>query len=234
MRIAILEDEPVQAEVLRALAASAGHDSHVFRDGDAVVRECRRESYDLFVLDWEVPGMSGAEVLAWLRANLREHVPVMFVTGRDREEDIVRVLQSGADDYMTKPVRHAEFLARMGALLRRAYPAREEGRQAYGPYVLDAGTRSVSIAGRDVPMTEKEYRLAELLFRNAGRLLSRGHLVEAAWGRPDSGQSRSLDTHLSRLRQKLDLRAENGYRLASAYSYGYRLEKVEDSAAEAG
>ena len=94
MRIAILEDEPVQAEVLRALAASAGHDSHVFRDGDSVVRERRRESFDLFVLDWEVPGMSGAEVLAWLRANLREHVPVMFVTGRDREEDIVRVLQS--------------------------------------------------------------------------------------------------------------------------------------------
>ncbi len=231
MRIAILEDEPVQAELLRALAMSAGHDCHVFRDGDAVVRECRRESYDLFVLDREVPGMSGDEVLAWLRGNLREHVPVMFVTGRDREEDIVRVLQSGADDYMTKPVRHAEFQARMAALLRRAYPAREEGRQAYGPYVFDPVARTVGVAGRDVPMTEKEYRLAEMLFRSAGRLLSRGHLVAAAWGRPDTGQSRSLDTHLSRLRQKLDLRPENGYRLASVYSYGYRLEKVEESTA---
>ena len=174
--------------------------------------------------------MSGAEVLAWLRANLREHVPVMFVTGRDSEDDIVRALHSGADDYMTKPVAHGEFLARLGALLRRAYPPRDERGESYGPYVFDPGRRVVAIAGREVPMTEKEYRLAELLFRNVGRLLSRGHLVESAWGRPDTGLSRSLDTHLSRLRQKLDLRPENGYRLSSAYSYGYRLEKVDAAA----
>lgn len=120
MRIALLEDEQDQADLVCAWLHAAGHSCHVYTLGRDLVREAQRETFDLFLLDWEVPGMSGAEVLVWIRANIAERVPVLFVTARQREQDIVHALSSGADDYMTKPLGKLELLARIDALGRRA------------------------------------------------------------------------------------------------------------------
>ncbi len=227
MRLAILEDNQEHAELLREWLTAAGHGCHVYQSGKLFIRDAARESFDLMLIDWEVPDMSGEAALRWVRANLAARVPVLFLTGRDAEEDIVHALAAGADDYMIKPPRRLELLARIEALARRG-PAYLDGLPMlnFPPYQIDPQQREVSIRGARVELTQKEYELAAFLFRNLGRLVSRGHIEEAVWGRTAGILSRSLDTHLSHLRRKLALNPDNGYRLAPVYSHGYRLEHV--------
>jgi DNA-binding response OmpR family regulator len=226
MRIAILEDDADQAALLQQTLGASGHDCHLFASGKALVKEAGRESYDLFVLDWQLPDLSGEEVLRWIRAHITNPVPVMFVTNRDSEEDIVAALSQGADDYMKKPISRAELLARVGALLRRAYPVSTSDVIEFGTYKFEPKAQVLTIANEPVEMTQKEFDLALFLFNNLGRLLSRGHILQSVWGRGDDIPSRTMDTHVSRIRTKLNLRPENGFRLTPVYNYGYRLEQI--------
>jgi DNA-binding response OmpR family regulator len=163
-----------------------------------------------------------------------EHrVPVLFVTGHASEREIVAALTAGADDYMVKPVRVAEMLARITALLRRSYPRTQSSITTFGRYTFDSATCTVTAGDMAVVLKDKEFRLAFLLFANLGRLLSRSYLVQAVWGTALSPGSRSLDTHLSRVRSALALRPENGMRLSAVYSHGYRLESLSAVASEA-
>jgi two-component system response regulator RegX3 len=232
MRIALLEDEQDQADLVSAWIKAAGHNCHVFMRGKDLVREAQRETFDLFLLDWEVPGMSGAEVLVWIRANIAEPVPVLFVTARQREEDIVHALSSGADDYMVKPLGKLEVLARIDALARRARPSQraDEGLLEFGRLSVDGRNRQVRLDGREVTMTQKDYELAVFMLRNIGRLLSRGHILEAVWGQSAELNTRTVDTHVSRIRGKLELTPESGWRLSAVYQHGYRLERVAAAA----
>jgi DNA-binding response OmpR family regulator len=209
---------------------AAGHDVHVFANGRDFMRVAARESFDLFVLDSNLPDVSGPEVLRWLRSDRNDATPVVFVTARDAEEDIVAQLTAGADDYIIKPVRHAELLARIDAVLRRARPAQSTDVLEVGPYRFDLAQKRVALDGEEILLTDKEFDLAVFLFRNLGRLLSRGHLLEAVWGRNPSVATRTVDTHVSRVRGKLQLRPERGFRLVPTYNYGYRLECVLDLA----
>lgn len=227
MRIAILEDQPDQAALLKSFLDGSGHDCHVFSAGQALIKAAGRESFDLFMLDWEVPDLSGEEVLRWVRAHVTTPVPVMFVTSRDAESDVVAALTQGADDYMKKPVTRSEVQARVQALLRRAYPQQDAGTVEVDQFRLDRSNNAASIAGTAINLTQKEFELAWFLFQNVGRLLSREHIQEAVWGRRMvASSSRSMDTHLSRLRIKLDLKPETGIVLTPVYNYGYRLERV--------
>jgi DNA-binding response OmpR family regulator len=226
VRIAILEDDPDQAALLRRWISEDGHDVHAYHSGREAMKQANRESFDLFMLDWQVPDVSGAEVLAWLRSNVSRSVPVLFVTVRDSEQDIVFALEHGADDYMVKPVRRQELLARVHALLRRAYPIEEKKLLSFPPYDIDIQRGEVRRDGAKIELTPKEFELTVALFRNIGRLLSRGHLQESVWGRTGDIATRTVDTHVSQVRKKLDLRPESGYRVVPIYNYGYRLEKV--------
>ena len=229
MRIAILEDQPDQAALLESFLENAGHDCHAFTAGEALIKAAGRESFDMFMLDWEVPGLSGEEVLRWVRAHVATPVPVMFVTGRDAEAeaDIISALSQGADDYMKKPVTRGELQARVEALRRRAYPHQDAGVLEVGRFRFDRTNNAVLSSGAPVDLTQKEFELAWFLFQNLGRLLSRDHIQEAVWGRRMlASTSRSMDTHLSRLRIKLDLRPETGIVLTPVYNYGYRLEQA--------
>ena len=228
MRIALLEDEQDQSDLVCAWLKAAGHSCHAYTLGKDLVRDVQRETFDLFLLDWEVPGMSGADVLVWIRANLAEQVPVLFVTARAREEDIVYALSSGADDYMVKPLAKFELLARIEALRRRARPNQrsDEGTLEFGRLRVDCHSRQVRLDGQEVTMTQKDYELTVFLLRNIGRLLSRGYILEAVWGQSAELNTRTVDTHISRIRGKLQLTPEHGWRLSAVYQHGYRLEQL--------
>lgn len=230
MRIAILEDDADQAALIKSHLTTAAHDCYVFEAGRALIHAAGRESFDLFLLDWQVPDLSGEEVLKWIRAHVEAPVPVMFVTNRDTEGDIVHALSLGADDYMKKPVGRAELLARVGALLRRAYPQKSADTLDFPPYRFDLKKQTLTVDGTATELTQKEFDLALFLFQNLGRLLSRGHILEAVWGRAIDVPSRTMDTHVSRIRTKLNLRPENGYKLTPVYNYGYRLEQLSKAA----
>ncbi len=233
MRIALLEDDPDQSALLARWLSEDGHDVHAFLAGREAMKNAGRESYDLFVLDWQVPDVPGTEVLKWIRAHLSKTVPVLFVTVRDSEEDIVHALEEGADDYMIKPVRRQELLARLHALLRRAYPREEQTLLSFPPFEIDTQRGEIRRAGVKLDLTPKECELATALFRNVGRLMSRGHLQELVWGRSGDLVTRTVDTHISQVRKKLDLKPESGYRVVPIYNYGYRLEQTAADAASA-
>lgn len=232
MRIALLEDDSALADVLANWLSEAGHHPHVFPDGRSLQRLASRESFDLFVLDWQVPQMSGPEFLEWLRQTHKSRTPVLFATARDAEDDIVHALQAGADDYMVKPVRRFELLARVSALHRRVAGAPDEEVVAEGPIRLDLVRRCAEVAGEAVPLTDKEFDVAVFLLRHVGNLLSRGHISENVWGRSADIPTRTIDTHMSRLRRKLGLSPEKGFRLTSVYNFGYRLDRVDPEGAE--
>lgn len=227
MRIALLEDDPDQAVFVQRLLERAGYSVHRFTSGRALASELSHESYDLLILDWQVPDLSGYQVLRAVRTQFGTATPVLFVTHRDAEEDIVQALEAGADDYVVKPPRPQELIARINVLLRRAQRAGEPERIEFPPYLIEAARRTVSIDGKPAQLTQKEFALALFLFRNVGKLLSRSHILEAVWGRGSEIGTRAVDTHLSRLRSRLALGAANGLRLAPVYGYGYRLEQVK-------
>ncbi len=231
MNIASVEDDPSQAELIQQILVSAGHTCDSFSGGKAFLRAMRERSYDLLVMDWQLPDISGYDVVTHVRLHSGQYPPILFLTSRSLEEDIVMGLAGGADDYMIKPVRRGELLARVGALLRRTYPsAPANDAIVVGAYRLDPVARTASLNGVEVDIAPREFDLALYLFRNMDRLLSREVVEQAVWGRSLGASSRTLDTHLSRLRIKLGLRPENGVRLASVYSYGYRFERCTGQA----
>ncbi len=229
MRIALLEDDLDQAQLIEAWLTQAGHQCHHVSDGKSFLRAALRDSFDLLLLDWIVPDMPGIEVLRRFRESEQGYTPVLFVTGKDREKDIVEALEGGADDYMTKPLREMELQARIRALGRRARGGRKaEELPDTAPYEIDTSRESISIGDDEVELTHREYELAVFLFRNAGRVVSRDHILEAIWGM--HGQqlnTRTVDTHVSRLRKKLRINDENGWKLTAIYQHGYRLEKLD-------
>ncbi|OZI69789.1 MULTISPECIES: response regulator transcription factor [Bordetella] len=234
MQIASLEDDLDQARHIQQVLTSAGHACHSFQRSLDLLAALRTQSFDLILLDWQVPDMGGDEVLRQLRATQGLRVPVIFVTSRSQEADLVQGLQAGADDYIVKPLRPAELLARVAALLRRSQAALpDQAPFSVASYRIDPAARSIALLDEPIPLAPKEFELAQLFFRNVGRLLSRDVLAESVWNREIPATSRTLDTHLSNIRQKLRLRPENGVRLSSSYALGYRLELINETAGNA-
>lgn len=229
MRIAILEADVDQANRLNEALTTSGHICHLFAAGDQLVRRLRRETFDLLILEWVVPGMSGEEVLRWLRQNVTKWLPVLFVTSRSRESDIVSILNMGADDYLVKPVAMPILSARVETLLRRAYAVSPATTKAmFGEIEFNLELQQVHVNGKNRPVTQKEFALALLLFRNIGQPVSRAHISEAVWSQTNDIPSRTMDTHVTRVRSKLGLRPNSGYRLSCLYGYGYRLDAIKE------
>lgn len=227
MRIAVLDNDHNQAELVCQVLASDGHSSHLFDTGKALLAQLRRESYDMLIIHWHVTDVRGTEILNWVRERLPRNLPVMFIANRSAEDDVVEALEAGANDYLIRPVRRGELAVRVQALLRLAYPNQNAvERIQFSHYVFEKRTNRLSIHGNPVRLTQKEFALAFLFFQNIGRPLSRAYILEAIWERDIDMPSRTMDTHVSRVRSKLRLHPENGFRLAPVYSYGYRLEQV--------
>lgn len=228
MKIVFLEDDRSFGTEVVEVLQRAGHEVDFYESGRACLKAMQANQYDLAILDWEVPDMSGKEVLESIKIK-GVYPPVVFLTGRDAEEDVIEVIEAGADDYIVKPPNHQILIARVNALLRRANTnAPELTVTDYGNLKVDFANRRFEIGGEAIKLTEKELDLALYFFSQVGILLSRAHLTKVVWGTTPDIDTRTLDVHVSHLRRKLQLLPEAGWRLVSVYHQGYRLERLEE------
>ncbi|MDG2520766.1 response regulator transcription factor [Caulobacter segnis] len=232
MQVALLDDDETHNALTRGLLEAAGWDCACFTRPQEFLTAFRRQTFDLVMVDWNMPGMDGLQVIAAMNALPAAPPPVLLVTSRSQESDVVAGLNAGADDYIVKPADPAVLVARVNALVRRLNRTLSaDAPEQFGAYRLDPASDTVHLAGEAVVMTAKEFQLARQLFANAGRALSREYLLEKIWGQRPDLESRTLDAHVSRLRSKLSLRPDNGFRLVTVYGFGYRLEPCEMTAA---
>ena len=230
MRIALVEPDAHQAELLQHLLIAGAHACQLFRDGASLLDALGNEAFDLMLTAWwcgnGCDNSSADELIPRVR-RLLPGLPVMVLMVSPHESEIVAALHGGADDCMAKPVSGPEMLARIDALLRRAGVRRPHNREhhGFGEYQFDSARHAVSFRGRSVTLTPKEFRFALLLFTNASRPVSRARILETVWQLNRDVQSRTLDTHASRLRNKLQLWPEHGWHLTTLYGVGYQLDR---------
>ena len=220
-RILIVEDEERIASFVAKGLRAEGHSVVAVGDGRSGLDHALSSAFDLVILDIGLPGLSGFEVLHQLRGQ-GATVPVIVLTARDSVTDTVSALEGGADDYLSKPFRFAELAARVKLRLRTsqaAGPADQAGTLVAGPIRLDLGTRRASVAGRDVELSTREFRLAEYLTRNAGRVLSREQLLDHVWGYDFDPTSNVVDVYIGYLRRKL-----GSSLIVTVRGVGYRLD----------
>ncbi|MBY4806087.1 response regulator transcription factor [Burkholderia cepacia] len=227
MKILLLEDDVAMSDFVGLTLGQHGCHVEVCRDGASAVRKLEKSVFDLVILEWATPLMSGMDVLKWIRRNIGDKLPVLFLTNRIFEQCVAEALNAGADDYVLKPIGPEVLLARVRSNTRRANSGCELPELIeVGSYLLDEKVKNVYLKGVKIPLTEKEFGLAAILFKNLGRAVPRDHIFKILWGKNEDRYSRSLDTHVYRIRSKLALHAENGVSLKSVYTVGYRLETV--------
>lgn len=232
MHIALVEDDPDQQALLRLLLESAGHSVSAFGSVATAIEGLKRERVDLLVVDWMLPDGDGAALLNWVRPQLGWDSPVLVLTARDDEQTVVAALQAGADDYVVKPPKPLELGARLAALGRRARSAGALPVLRLGAFEIDVQRQRLALDGEAQTLTQKEFDLAAYLFQNPGKLLSRDHLLNMIWGIHADVDTRTVDTHISRLRKKLGLDGSRGWKLVPVYGVGYRFERVDQGAAQ--
>ncbi|MBM3340527.1 MAG: response regulator transcription factor [Betaproteobacteria bacterium] len=225
MNIALLEDDPSQADLILHWLAEAGMRCTHYATGAAFRAAILSQHFDLILIDWTLPDDDGLAILEWLRAEQHSKHLIMFVTSRAEEASLVLALQRGADDYLVKPLRKGEMLARVQALLRRggSKPAATVG---LGRLQVDPHKQCAIINGIVIDLSERETKLAVHLLQNHGRVVSHQQLQEQVWQRRSDLDKRTIDTQINRLRSKLGLTPENGFSLSVVFHKGYRLEQL--------
>ncbi len=226
MHIAILEDDSDQSALLQLWVGNGQHSSRTFSTTAQFIDGIKKERFDLLLIDWMLPDGTGADVLRWVRQNLGWQIPVVVVTARDDEITVVSALNAGADDYLVKPPKPMELLARLEAVARRV---KSGGLPVLrlGSFELDVQRHRLCHDGNPVKLTQKEFDLSVYLLQNPGKLLSRDHLLNKIWGLNTDVDTRTVDTHISRLRKKLVLDGSRGWKLTPIYGYGYRFDRVD-------
>jgi two-component system, OmpR family, response regulator RegX3 len=225
-RVLVVEDEESFSDALSYMLRREGFDAVVAASGPEALAEFDRSGADIVLLDLMLPGLPGTEVCRSLRT--RSNVPIIMLTAKDSEIDKVVGLELGADDYVTKPYSARELVARIRAVLRRRGDAAEA---PSADVVLEAGRvrmdverHVVAVDGEPVPLPLKEFDLLEYLLRNAGRVLTRGQLIDRVWGADYVGDTKTLDVHVKRLRAKLEPDPANPTYLLTVRGLGYKLE----------
>jgi len=220
----IVEDERSLSEPLAYLLGREGYETTIVDDGLAAVAEFDRNGADLVLLDLMLPGMAGTEVCREIRT--RSNVPIIMLTAKDSEVDIVVGLELGADDYVTKPYSSRELLARIRAVLRRRTEEDDAGEAVLeaGTVRMDVESHTVTVSGKATPMPLKEFELLELLLRNSGRVLTRGQLIDRVWGVDYFGDTKTLDVHIKRIRSRIEENPSEPVMLVTVRGLGYRFE----------
>ena len=200
MHIAIVDDDPDIAALMMLWLEEEGHDCTHYAGGQDFIKVVRNKNFDIVLLDWIMPEFDGEETLNWIKSHDDVDVPVIFVTQRANEDDVAKILTLGADDYITKPIRHKEMIARINAVARRTNPHVNDEVIELTPYRIDSTSREVRVDGEQI--------------------------MSAVWGYDLGLNTRTVDTHMSRIRKKLEIAPEKGWRLSSIYHQGYRLEHL--------
>ncbi|TAM69319.1 MAG: response regulator transcription factor [Microbacteriaceae bacterium] len=223
-RILLVEDETALSEPLAFLLVREGYEVQVAPDGRSALAAFKAGGADLVLLDLMLPGIPGTEVCRRLRVH--SNVPIIMLTAKDSELDIVVGLELGADDYLTKPYSTPELLARIRAVLRRRVePALEnDAVLEAGTVRMDVDRHTVSVRGVETPMPLKEFELLELLLRNSGRVLTRGQLIDRVWGSDYFGDTKTLDVHIKRIRSRIEDSPSQPRMLLTVRGLGYRFE----------
>ena len=242
MHIGLLEDDLSQIELISIWTEEMGDNLKSYTTGKSFRKAIDSEHFDLLVLDWHLPDTTGLDELDWLRGEKRFNTPVIFITSRDSEESVVEALEHGANDYMVKPVNKNITIARIKALQRRfnqeeyltdTKSVNSKAHQTanidvFEPYKVNHLDRSISRNDEVVKLTNKEFELASYLFRNAGCLIARDTLMDVVWGTQADLNTRTVDTHVSKIRSKLGIKPAIGWQLKSIYQRGYRLFPVSE------
>lgn len=223
--ILLVEDERSLREPLAYLLEREGYTVSTAKDGPGAIKAFEGGAPDLILLDLMLPGFSGTEVCRRVRA--RSRVPIIMLTAKDSEVDIVIGLELGADDYVTKPYSSRELLARIRAVLRRRVEEDDAADQllAVGDVVMDVERHTLTVRGQSVAMPLKEYDLLEVLLRNAGRVLTRGQLMDRVWGADYVGDTKTLDVHVKRIRGRIERDPAIPRMLVTVRGLGYRFEE---------
>jgi two-component system response regulator RegX3 len=225
-RILLVEDEPAIAEAIAYALKDAGFEVDAVGDGGEALEASRRLDYDLMILDLLLPGMSGLNVCRTVRAE--SDLPILMLTARESELDRVVGLETGADDYVTKPFSIAELVSRVRALLRRRALdlSRTSGVRTVGSLQLDVNHHAATVEDRPLQLTPSEFRLLSLLATEPGRVFTREELVRHLWQSDFLGDRRAIDVHISNLRRKLEPNPRQPRRLVTVRGSGYKLMAV--------
>lgn len=227
-QILVIEDEPDVCELMTLQLSREGFNSVAAIDGEEGLKKVQNEDFQLIILDWMLPKLNGLEIIRVIRQTMKQEVPVLMVTARAEAADIVLGLESGADDYLTKPFEVPVFLARVRALLRRGLASKSENRTSdkilLGNLELDVGAHEVHCHGEHVDLTASEFNLLLALAKNQGRVLTRDKLIDMIRGIDISIVSRAIDTHVFGLRKKLGPCADV---IETVRGVGYRIKITE-------
>ncbi|MDA2980637.1 MAG: response regulator transcription factor [Actinomycetota bacterium] len=223
-KILVVEDEKSLSEPLAYLLRREGYEVSVVDNGLSAVEAVDQSPPDLMLLDLMLPGLAGTEVCREVRN--RSSLPIIMLTAKDSEVDIVVGLELGADDYVTKPYSSRELLARIKAVLRRRStdPDPADGILDYHGIVLDSDRHQLQVRGEPVSLPLKEFELLELLMVNAGRVLTRGQIIDRVWGSDYFGDTKTLDVHIKRLRSKIEVHPSEPTIIVTVRGLGYRFE----------
>lgn len=223
-KLLLVEDDPSLSELLQFRFESEGYNVRVTPDGDEALMLASEDVPDLVILDWMIEGTSGIEVCRRLRRDKQTaHVPIIMLTAREEEDDRVRGLETGADDYLTKPFSPRELIARVAAVMRRIRPALAGEVLEVGDFKLDTVAHKVSRGGEELQLGPTEYRLLQFFMESPGRVFSRGQLLDGVWGTGSDIELRTVDVHIRRLRKAI-MESGKGDPIRTVRSAGYAFE----------
>ena len=225
-KLLLVEDDPALSELLEFRFENEGYDVRTTPDGDEALILAEEDVPDLIILDWMIEGTSGIEVCRRLRrAKATAHVPIIMLTAREAEDDRIRGLETGADDYLTKPFSPSELLARVAAVMRRIRPALAGESVEVGDIRLDPVAHKVERCGKNLQLGPTEYRLLKFFMESPGRVFSRNQLLDGVWGTGSDIELRTVDVHIRRLRKAIQMEGTKDP-IRTVRSAGYAMEGV--------
>jgi two-component system, OmpR family, phosphate regulon response regulator PhoB len=229
MSIVVVEDDPIQGHLLASWLKSDGFNVDLFSRGREAKTHLQENTPDLLVLDFDLPDTQGDEILRWVRGRIQATIPIIFQTVHDGEDDISQILNAGADDYLVKPLSKGILLARVHAVLRRSDANRGKGRSlSAGNVTLTRfGTRA-TIGDFSVSLGEKEFGIAWTLARKLGTVVMRQEILSEVWGHGTELETRTVDMHVSRLRNRFRDLPDAKWDIQTLYGLGYRLTILEE------
>lgn len=228
--VLIVEDEPPLVELLSYNLEKAGFQTQIARDGEEALLAVEERKPDLVLLDWMLPYVSGIEICRRIRRNPETRdLPIIIITARGEEDDRIRGLEAGADDYVVKPFSPSELIARVRAVLRRTRPAFDKDDLTYADIAMDLTTHRVSRNGEPVDLGPTEFRLLRFMMEHPGRVFSREQLLDSVWGHDAYIEPRTVDVHIRRLRKAMNLPGTNDL-IRTVRSAGYALDINEQAA----